>query len=130
MDKRTNSKELFRHLVSSITLNESSGEIEGIVYLVMHSLFGARREHIMVNKELTYDEAELNDIIKRINTHEPIQYILQEAEFYGRLFYVNRDVLIPRPETELLVKEVINYVKENPSRILDIGTGSGSIAVT
>jgi release factor glutamine methyltransferase len=88
-----------------------------------------RREHIMTNKELTYEESELNDIVNRINNHEPIQYILQEAEFYGRLFYVNRDVLIPRPETELLVREVISFVKR-PLRILDIGTGSGCIAVT
>lgn len=117
-------------MVSSITIKESVGEIESIVYLVLHSLFGVRREQIMMNKELTYDEGELDDIIKRINNHEPIQYILQEAEFYGRLFYVNKDVLIPRPETELLVKEVIDYVGNNPARIIDIGTGSGCIAVT
>jgi release factor glutamine methyltransferase len=130
MDKRANSKELFRYMVSSITINESSGEIESIVYLLLHSLFGVRREHVMAGKELTYDEAELNDVLRRINRHEPIQYILQEAEFYGRLFYVNKDVLIPRPETELLVKEVIDYAKDGSLRILDVGTGSGCIAVT
>ncbi|HET9131457.1 MAG TPA: HemK family protein methyltransferase, partial [Terriglobia bacterium] len=117
-------------MVSSITIKESVGEIESIVYLVLHSLFGVRREHIMMNKALTYDEEELNEIIKRINDHEPIQYILQEAEFYGRLFYVNKDVLIPRPETELLAREVVDYVGANPARIIDIGTGSGCIAVT
>jgi release factor glutamine methyltransferase len=128
--KNTNSKELFRYIVTSITLNESAGEIESIVYLVLHSLFGVRREHIMAGKELRYDEQELNDIIQRINNYEPIQYILQEAEFCGRLFYVNRDVLIPRPETELLVKEVIDYAKNESLQILDVGTGSGCIAVT
>ena len=117
-------------MVNSITINESAGEIGSIVYLVLHSLFGVRREQIMAGKELTYDETELNDIIKRINNYEPIQYILQEAEFYGRLFYVNKDVLIPRPETELLVKEVIDFVNDKPVRIIDVGTGSGCIAVT
>jgi release factor glutamine methyltransferase len=130
MDKRTNSKDLFRHMVSSITIKESTGEVEAIAYLVLHSLFGLRREHIMINKEVTYDESELNEIIQRINTYEPIQYILNEAEFCGRLFYVNKDVLIPRPETEILVREVIDYVKDRPFSILDIGTGSGCIAVT
>jgi release factor glutamine methyltransferase len=130
MDKRANSKELFRHMVSSITIKEPAGEIESIVYLVLHSLFGVRREHIMANKELTYDEAELDDIIKRINSNEPIQYILQEAEFCGRLFFVDKNVLIPRPETELLVREVTDFVKDKPARILDIGTGSGCIAVS
>src|SRR5690349_10912251 len=106
MDMHSNSKDLFHRMMGSITIDESIGEKEAIVYLVLHSLFGLRRESVMINKELTYDETELNDIIKRINNYEPIQYILQEAEFYGRLFYVNKDVLIPRPETELLVREV------------------------
>lgn len=130
MDKRTNSKDLFRRMVSAITIKESAGEIESIVYLVLHSLFGVRREHIMIEKELSYDEAELDAIIARINTNEPIQYILNEAEFCGRLFYVNNAVLIPRPETELLVKEVLDFAKQQPYRIIDIGTGSGCISVT
>jgi release factor glutamine methyltransferase len=117
-------------MISSITINETAGEIESIAYLVLHSLFGVRREQIMMDKELTYDEAELNEIVKRINNYEPIQYILQEAEFCGRLFYVNKEVLIPRPETELLVREVIRYADRQPTKILDIGTGSGCIAVT
>jgi len=81
----------------------------------------------MPGKEITYDDGEMEEILKRINSNEPIQYILQEAEFYGRLFYVDKNVLIPRPETELIVREVLKY---DPKRILDIGTGSGCIAVT
>jgi release factor glutamine methyltransferase len=127
MEKHTNSKELFRRMVEGITIRESKGEIESIVYLLMHSVFGLRREHIMVGKEITYDEEEMEEIVRRINSNEPIQYILQEAEFYGRLFYVDKSVLIPRPETELIVREVLKY---DPKRVLDIGTGSGCIAVT
>lgn len=127
MEKHANSKEVFRLLLSGITIAESKGEIESIAYLVLHSLFGMRREHVMAGKELTYDDAELTDIISRINKNEPIQYILQEAEFFGRLFFVDKNVLIPRPETEILIREVLKY---NGKRILDIGTGSGCIAVT
>ena len=136
MDKHANSKDpksasaLFRRMVSAITINESAGEIESIVYLVLHSLFGVRREHIMAGKELTYDETELDEIISRINNNEPVQYVLQEAEFFGRLFFVDKNVLIPRPETEMLVQEVIGFAKDKHARILDIGTGSGCIAVT
>jgi release factor glutamine methyltransferase len=130
MDKRTNSKELFRRMVSEIKIDESAGEVESIVYLVMHSLFGVRREQIIAEKDVVYNEEELESIIKRINNNEPIQYILQEAEFCGRLFFVDKSVLIPRPETELLVNEVISFVNGRPLRILDVGTGSGCIAVT
>jgi len=130
MDKRTNSKDLFRRMVGAITIDETAGEIESIVYLVLHSLFGLRREHIIAQKELTYDESELDAIIKRINSYEPIQYILQEAEFYGRLFCVDKNVLIPRPETEILIDEVIAFAKGRSLKIVDIGTGSGCIAVT
>ncbi|HZY77951.1 MAG TPA: peptide chain release factor N(5)-glutamine methyltransferase [Cyclobacteriaceae bacterium] len=129
MDKHTNSKDLLRQLVSKIRISESKGEIESIVYLLMHSLFGLRKEHIIAGKEVTYNEIELDEITNRINANEPIQYILQEAEFYGRLFYVDKNVLIPRPETELLIREVLK-VERGAKRILDIGVGSGCIAVT
>lgn len=131
MEKQTNSKDLFRRMVSDITIAESRGEVESIVYLIMHSLFGVRREQIMAGKIITYDESELKEIIRRINQNEPVQYILQEAEFCGRLFFVDKSVLIPRPETELLVREVLDHARgQSALRILDIGVGSGCIAVT
>lgn len=65
---------------------------------------------------------------------QPIQYILGEQEFYGRIFEVNASVLIPRPETELLVEHVLLYLdRHNDDQtpvVVDIGTGSGVIAVT
>lgn len=62
---------------------------------------------------------------------EPIAYIVGEKEFYGRMFKVTPDVLIPRPETELLVEAALKCLaKSRPARILDIGTGSGCIAVS
>ncbi len=62
---------------------------------------------------------------------KPTQYITHKQEFYGRDFYVNGDVLIPRPETEHLVERAILFVKEHPdARLLDIGTGSGAVAIS
>lgn len=74
---------------------------------------------------------EYRQFLKRRSSFEPLQYILGEVEFYGLRFLVNRSVLIPRPETEIMVETLLSrYKKEEPLRILDIGTGSGSIAVS
>jgi release factor glutamine methyltransferase len=76
------------------------------------------------------------ELIERRLAGEPIQYITGEAEFYGLPFYVNCDVLIPRPETEHLVEKTIELTQEmrrtgaiSAPRIVDVGTGSGAIAV-
>lgn len=73
----------------------------------------------------------INNAIKRLKNEEPIEYITGYAEFYGLRFKVTPDVLIPRPETEELVKHVFNLFRynPNPANILDACTGSGCIAV-
>lgn len=69
--------------------------------------------------------------VSRRLTGEPVAYIVGEREFFGRLFKVTPDVLIPRPETELLVETALKHLPhDHPARILDIGTGSGCIAVS
>jgi release factor glutamine methyltransferase len=73
----------------------------------------------------------LNEYLKELLKHKPVQYVLNEAWFYKRKFFVDENVLIPRPETEELVEWIIADVgdKEN-FEFLDIGTGSGSIPVS
>lgn len=84
---------------------------------------------------LSAEEKErLEDIMTRLENGEPVQYVLGEASFCDRTFHVEEGVLIPRPETELLIEECALEAKSNdhtdPLCVLDIGTGSGCIAVS
>jgi release factor glutamine methyltransferase len=77
------------------------------------------------------DIEKIETIIAKIKTNEPIQYIFNEAFFYGHQFYVTKDVLIPRPETEQLVEVIENQLdKSKKYKIIDICTGSGCIAIS
>ncbi len=124
-----NSKTLFNQLQKQIFIDEDQEEIKSILYLLFEKEFGLSRTEILAEKEITGNEKRFEEVIQRINNHEPIQYILGGAYFFGRNFFVNPSVLIPRPETELLV-QLIKNEKLFALTILDIGTGSGCIAVS
>lgn len=85
-------------------------------------------------KKYLHPEDSLESAIKRLNNGEPLQYIVGDTEFYGLTFKVNKNVLIPRPETEELVEKTLQFMKQKfPNQsinILDIGTGSGCISIT
>jgi release factor glutamine methyltransferase len=101
-------------------------------------LFNQPRSWLIAHGEDTLDSEKserLAGLIPRLSVGEPLSYILGRQEFFGREFMVNRDVLIPRPETELLVEHAVAYIHDNiqyiqPWKIIDIGTGSGSIAIS
>ncbi len=107
-------------------------EIEGftrIIFEVVCSLNFTEqvlRKHEKISKP---DSEKIKTIISRLKNFEPIQYILGETEFYGLKLEVNPSVLIPRPETEELVQWVLKSNFPENSKILDIGTGSGCIAL-
>ncbi len=86
--------------------------------------------HLNYNKEFAF-EKELEKLIKKRETNYPIEYIINKATFYGENFNVKDGVLIPRPETELLVDNALEILKEvnKPVKLLEIGTGSGIISV-
>ncbi len=78
-----------------------------------------------------YNKDNIKDAIKRLNAGEPVQYIVGNVDFYGYELDVNKNVLIPRRETEELVEEVIKRSKNfNNPTIIDVGTGSGAIAIS
>ena len=70
-------------------------------------------------------------LINRRSTHEPVAYILKKKEFWSKLFYVTKDTLIPRPETELMIDQLLKKYKNKKNiSILDMGTGSGCIIIS
>ena len=118
-----------QYLDKGFELYEAQSEIDFAVDI----LFGYNAKDFILGKELTGEEKEkLQSVVsERVNTHRPLQQILGFAYVFGRKFIVNENTLIPRPETEILVDEVIKYVKNIPNpQILDIGTGTGCIPVT
>lgn len=129
-----NSKAILKDLRNQITLQEPASEIESIAFHLLEHILHLSRADIVGEKPVEITDviqSKLNHIIQRINSNEPLQYIFAEAWFYGRAFYVDSSVLIPRPETELLVEEVVTISNPyTPGTIIDIGTGSGCIAVT
>lgn len=81
-----------------------------------------------------YYKGDLEDATKRLKSGEPVQYIVGNVDFYGYNFIVNKNVLIPRFETEELIERTIKYIQQylfnNSLDIIDLGTGSGCIAIT
>lgn len=136
-----NSKALFQEIVSRINIHKNPEEIQGIVYVIFANVLDISKTEIITEKMISYSEESshrLHEMIQRINNHEPVQYVVGEEYFFGRKFQVNSAVLIPRPETEELVRVVLSYrnsIFQNSKidtalKILDIGTGSGCIPIT
>ena len=120
-----------REYFASKQIDEARRTIE----LMVCSVLSIRRLELYTDHErpLSKDElAQLRLMVQRRIKHEPLQYILGTADFFGLTFDVNPAVLIPRPETEILVDRLLRDVRADsgPKSCLDIGTGSGIIPVT
>ena len=102
--------------------------------LLMQYILNKPRQYLLVydDKEMTLrQEVDYFKNIKRLINGVPLQHITKSQEFMKMNFYVDENVLIPRPDTEILVEEVIKIAKErNAKKILDLCTGSGAIAVS
>jgi release factor glutamine methyltransferase len=111
-------------------------EAENIAVLILEKISGFERSDQILQKEIILSSEQLeniNSILNRLYENEPIQYVLEESWFAGLKFKVNKNVLIPRPETEELVDWVCNEVGSHDLRtmnILDVGTGSGCIPIS
>lgn len=107
-------------------------EISGFIQMIMNSVLGMSYTQMILGKDRvlgTTESDRINVIVERLKTYEPIQYILGVAEFYGLQLNVKPGVLIPRPETEELVEWISKTEIPEQARILDVGTGSGCIAL-
>ena len=92
------------------------------------------KKHIILNSKehLTLEQTErFKNLIERRKRGEPVAYLINKKEFWKNEFIVNKDVLIPRPDTELIIEQVLNiYSKDSNLQVLDIGTGSGCIILS
>jgi len=123
-----------KHIHSELQGLYPETEIRSFCNLIVEKLTGFSRTEITLNKNTVFSEKQhhrIESFIEKLKNFVPIQYILGETEFYGLPFTVNDSVLIPRPETEELVAWIENENKKSTGlKILDIGTGSGCIAIS
>lgn len=122
----------FKLLVSSLKEIYSEREARNIAIYVFREIFNINKTDLFLaeSPELTQsDEKKFEEILKQLMTAKPVQYINNECTFLDLKLKISSDVLIPRPETEELVMLAVNSLFENNPKILDIGTGSGCIAI-
>lgn len=118
---------------SELTNIYPKGELAAIWRYYLEFSLQITTTFLITNSEKKVGDKTVTDllnIISRIKTREPIQYILGKSWFSGSVFSVNPSVLIPRPETEELVNEICANIENRATKILDIGTGSGCIAIS
>lgn len=126
-----------KYYASELEKIYGSEEANALIMILLEYYFGIDRVKIAMDPELRLSESELLTLhfaVKELLKNKPIQYILGETEFCGMRFFVDENVLIPRPETEELVNKLVscsvNQLHSPSFRILDIGTGSGCIAIS
>ena len=101
--------------------------------ILLSKILNQTREELLINfdkKVSLKNIKQFNKLIKRRSNREPIAYILRKKEFWSKNFVVNKNTLIPRPETELMVEKIVNIFQNKKPFILDIGTGSGCIIIS
>lgn len=128
----------YLQLVTTLSAMYEQREAATIADWVMENITGMRRVDRLIHKDrllIATQLEQLNSYTQRLLQHEPVQYVLNETWFAGMKFYVDDNVLIPRPETEELVEWILEHIKNNNKSeaglsIIDIGTGSGCIPIS
>ena len=102
--------------------------------ILMAEAIKKKREFLILNSSFNIDKKDLRifyELIEKRSTREPIAYIINKKSFWSSEFFVTKDTLIPRPDTELIIENVLKFTKNKESlRILDIGIGSGCILLS
>ena len=126
-------KEVFKNSVSKLKQQNIQDSFLK-AKIIIASVLNVNKEYLLTHEDKELEKKAINRInkdIHRLIKGDPIQYIIQKQEFFGLSFFVDKNVLIPQPDTEVLVEEVIKILKKtNNPKILDLCTGSGAIAVS
>ena len=127
-------KEFHRFFLEELKLVYEPQEASAITYMVFEALAGISKQTIITQPNQEFESVmkeQLETALQRLKKLEPVQYVIGYAWFCDLRFKVSPAVLVPRPETEELVNEVLQYVEKHPSAtLLDMGTGSGCIAIS
>ena len=126
-------KEAIEQLRNGLAGVAEPQEVQAMIRIICEDVFNYDQVDVALRQESelpSFAPERIADIISRLRRHEPLQYIVGHARFHGHQFKVTPAVLIPRPETEQLVDAIIDENKGSDLRVLDIGTGSGCIAIS
>ena len=125
---------MFRQIVDTLIPTVEEREARALAFVVLEDAFGLSRTDIYLGKDTAFSEDDtirLEKILRRLEQGEPVQYVIGTAQFCDLTFRVTPDTLIPRPETEELVGWVASLLpSEAPCSVLDVGTGTGCIAIS
>lgn len=126
-------KEAIEQLRDGLTGVVEPHEAQAMIRVICEDVFNYDPVDVALRQESELPEfaqQRVNDVISRLRRHEPLQYIVGSARFHGHKFKVTPAVLIPRPETEQLVDLIVDENPASDLRVLDMGTGSGCIAIS
>lgn len=126
-------KEAIELLKTGLAGVADSGEVQAMIRVICEDVFNYDQVDVALRQESelpAFASERIADIIARLRRHEPLQYVVGHARFHGHQFKVTPAVLIPRPETEQLVDLIIDENPGSDLRVLDMGTGSGCIAIS
>ncbi len=125
---------LVRHIREALHGVYSDAEALSLAKMLLVDVFSFSTLELYGGKDRSFSEKEqmhLADIVRRLQNHEPVQYIIGKETFMGLVFEVDENVLIPRPETQELVEWILeDHRSDEGCKILDIGTGSGCIPIS
>lgn len=124
---------LYSELFAAYLKQLKTGELSTAVEILIEKAFAISRTQFWIKKNQSVRDRrglrKFRRYFRRLLANEPLAYILKEKEFFGEKFMVSPAVLIPRPETELLVEKALAIIGKKPARILDVGAGSGCISI-
>lgn len=126
-------KEAIEQLKDGLAGVAEPQEVKAMIRVICEDVFNYDQVDVALRQDSELPDfapQRIEEIISRLRRHEPLQYIVGSARFHGHRFKVTPAVLIPRPETEQLVDLIVDENPESDLRVLDMGTGSGCIAIS